>query len=90
MGFRFSSEFDCASRALETIAGLVLSPIVSLYRTVETGFGFISLFSFRTITGGTFPHASSHSQNLLTTPNPLKILITFDWKPRVNTYGLGA
>ena len=43
---RFSSVFDCASHALETISGLVLSLSVSLCQSAETGLGFILCFFF--------------------------------------------
>jgi hypothetical protein len=90
VSFGFSSAYDDSSMALESLELMSLSPIASLWWRANTGPDFYLCFSFRTITGGAFPHASLHSQNLSTIPNPLKILITFDCKPRVCTYAFFA
>ena len=78
MVFVFFSVFDCASRALENLGALSVALSVSLCQSAETGLGFILCFSFRMRTRGHFSCTWTHSQNLSTTQNPLKILITFD------------
>ena len=88
--FVFSSAFDDSNTALESLRALSVSLSVSLWWRVNTGPGFIFCFSFRMRTRGTFHPCSLHSQNLSTTPNPYKILITFDWKPRVCPYAFFA
>ena len=59
--FRFSSEFDCSSHALESLRALLVALSVSLCQSAETGLGFILCFSFRMRTRSTFHPCPLHS-----------------------------
>lgn len=62
--FRFSSEYDDSSTALETIVVLVSLSTVLFCRRVNTGSEFIFSFSFHSFTGATYPCACHHSFSL--------------------------
>ena len=57
MIFGFSGEFDCASRAMETLRALSVSLSVSLCKSAETGLGFVFVFLFVCAPKTLFTHA---------------------------------